>query len=120
MILIRSCKPSLISSSASQVGPLKEIFKHCSSFGKGNKEERQPEDVPKGHFAVYVGKNRRRYIVPISWLSHPEFQCLLQLAEEEFGYQHEMGIIIPCEEVVFRSIASNIRLRRRNDYKWLF
>ncbi|KAL0386900.1 UNVERIFIED_CONTAM: Auxin-responsive protein SAUR50 [Sesamum radiatum] len=64
---------------------------------------------PKGIFAVYVGENRSRYIVPISFLSHPEFQCLLRRAEEEFGFDHEMGLTIPCEEVVFRSLTSMLR-----------
>ena len=110
MGLTRSCKASSISS-ALQVGPLKEIFKRCSSFGKGDKEKGQPEDAHKGHlahFAVYVGENRRRYMVPISWLSHPGFQCLLQLA----GFRHERGIIIPCQQEVFQSPVA-----RRHDYK---
>ncbi|KAG6774705.1 hypothetical protein POTOM_022071 [Populus tomentosa] len=50
------------------------------------------------------GENRSRYIVPISILSSPEFQTLLQQAEEEFGFDHDMGLTIPCEEVVFQSI----------------
>ncbi|XP_059440651.1 protein SMALL AUXIN UP-REGULATED RNA 12 [Corylus avellana] len=87
-----------------QTTPFKQIIKRCSSFGKKqsfNQEEGLPYDVPKGHFAVYVGENRSRYIVPISWLTHPEFQNLLQRAEEEFGFNHDMGLTIPCEEVVF-------------------
>jgi len=67
-------------------------------------QEGLPLDVPKGHFVVYVGENRSRYIVPISILSSPEFQTLLQQAEEEFGFDHDMGLTIPCEEVVFQSI----------------
>ncbi|CAN1122532.1 Auxin-responsive protein SAUR50 [Linum perenne] len=87
---------------------LKQILKRCSSFGKSD-HGGLPEDVPKGHFAVYVGEKRSRYIVPISWLEHPEFQILLQRAQEEFGFKHEMGLTIPCEEVVFRSLTSIIR-----------
>ncbi|KAI4376088.1 hypothetical protein MLD38_013882 [Melastoma candidum] len=86
---------------------LKQILKRCSSLGKkinvGYDEDGLPLDVPKGHFAIYVGENRTRYIVPISVLDHPEFQCLLRQAEEEFGFDHDMGLTIPCEEVVFRS-----------------
>ncbi|XP_050227841.1 auxin-responsive protein SAUR50-like [Mercurialis annua] len=91
---------------------LKQILKRCSSFGKKNGFDHHqdlPYDVPKGHFAVYVGENRSRYIVPLSWLDHPEFQNLLQRAEEEYGFKHDMGITIPCEEVVFRSLAAVIR-----------
>ncbi|XP_057788572.1 auxin-responsive protein SAUR50-like [Salvia miltiorrhiza] len=94
-----------------QTAVLKQILKKCSSLGKrhGYDEEELPVDVPKGHFAVYVGENRSRYIVPISFLAHPDFQRLLSRAEEEFGFDHEMGLTIPCEEVVFRSLTSMLR-----------
>ncbi|XP_027354820.1 auxin-responsive protein SAUR50-like [Abrus precatorius] len=92
---------------------LKQILKRCSSLGKkqqhGYDDDGLPVDVPKGHFAVYVGENRSRYIVPISFLTHPEFQSLLRQAEEEFGFDHDMGLTIPCEEVVFRSLTSTMR-----------
>ncbi|KAJ4716667.1 Auxin-induced protein [Melia azedarach] len=100
------------SSKLSQKAVIKQILKRCSSLGKnkhGYDEDGLPLDVPKGHFAVYVGQNRSRYIVPISFLTHPEFQCLLRQAEEEFGFDHDMGLTIPCEEVVFRSLTSMLR-----------
>ncbi|CAN4107429.1 unnamed protein product [Withania somnifera] len=90
---------------------LKQILIRCSSLGmkQGYDYEYQlPTDVPKGHFAVYVGENRTRFIVPISFLTLPEFQCLLRQAEEEFGFHHEMGITIPCEEVVFRTLTNSM------------
>ncbi|KAL3730836.1 hypothetical protein ACJRO7_027804 [Eucalyptus globulus] len=96
-----------------QAAFIKQILKRCSSLGKKlhgyDPEDGLPFDVPKGHFAVYVGESRGRYIVPLSFLSHPDFQCLLQQAEEEFGFDHDMGITLPCEEVVFQSLASIIR-----------
>ncbi|XP_075475416.1 auxin-responsive protein SAUR50-like [Primulina tabacum] len=95
----------------SQATALRQILKRCSSLGKKNgydTEDGLPVDVPKGHFALYVGRNRSRYIVPISLLTHPEFQVLLRQAEEEFGFDHEMGLTIPCEEVVFRSLTSSM------------
>ncbi|CAK7346230.1 unnamed protein product [Dovyalis caffra] len=90
-----------------QTAVIKQILKRCSSLGRKqgyHDPEGLPLDVPKGHFVVYVGENRSRYIVPISILSSPEFQTLLQQAEEEFGFDHDMGLTIPCEEVVFQSI----------------
>ncbi|XP_022962631.1 auxin-responsive protein SAUR50-like [Cucurbita moschata] len=92
----------------------RHILRRCSSFGMRNgwnEDGDLPDDVPKGHFAVYVGENRSRYIVPISWLAHPQFQSLLQRAEEEFGFNHDLGITIPCEEVVFRSLTAMINIR---------
>ncbi|PKA48779.1 Auxin-induced protein 6B [Apostasia shenzhenica] len=99
-----------------QAAILKHILKRCSSLGKrqgmagaaAGEEEGLPVDVPKGHFAVYVGENRSRFIVPISLLARPEFQSLLQAAEEEFGFHHDMGLTIPCEEVVFRSLTASM------------
>ncbi|KAK9023778.1 hypothetical protein V6N11_003976 [Hibiscus sabdariffa] len=94
-----------------QTAVIKQILKRCSSLGKKQSYDEQglPLDVPKGHFVVYVGENRSRYIVPISFLTRPEFQTLLHQAEEEFGFGHDMGLTIPCEEVVFQSLTSMLR-----------
>ncbi|KAK8585167.1 hypothetical protein V6N13_139102 [Hibiscus sabdariffa] len=95
-----------------QTAVIKQILKRCSSIGKKQNcddEQGLPLDVPKGHFVVYVGENRSRYIVPISFLNRPEFQSLLHQAEEEFGFDHERGLTIPCEEDVFQSLTSTLR-----------
>ncbi|KAK9052051.1 hypothetical protein SSX86_028679 [Deinandra increscens subsp. villosa] len=69
-------------------------------------------DVPRGHFSVYVGENNmKRFIVPLSYLKHPLFQTLLDLAEEEFGYTHPKGgLTFPCKEETFIELVNNIRL----------
>ncbi|MED6189127.1 Auxin-responsive protein saur50 [Stylosanthes scabra] len=84
---------------------LKQILKRCSSLGKN--KQGFDNDVPKGHFVVYVGENRSRYIVPISILRCPSFQTLLHQAEEEFGFDHEGGLTIPCDEDVFESLLTS-------------
>ncbi|KMT01087.1 hypothetical protein BVRB_9g223420 [Beta vulgaris subsp. vulgaris] len=71
----------------------------------------QRAEVPKGCIPVYVGDqgDRKRYVVPLSYLSHPAFQDLLQLAEEEFGFNHSMGgLTIPCSEETFIELTSEI------------
>ncbi|TXG64687.1 hypothetical protein EZV62_011681 [Acer yangbiense] len=51
-------------------------------------------DVPKGHLAVYVGESQmKRFIIPVSFLNQPSFQELLRKAEEEFGFNHPMGVV---------------------------
>ncbi|CAA3033642.1 auxin-responsive protein SAUR50-like [Olea europaea var. sylvestris] len=100
------------SNKLSQAALIKQIMKRCSSLTKkhaGYDEEGLPVDVPKGHFVVYVGENRSRYIVPISFLNKPEFRILLQRAEEEFGFDHDMGLTIPCKEDDFQSLTSMLR-----------
>ncbi|KAI4297707.1 hypothetical protein L6164_037584 [Bauhinia variegata] len=65
-------------------------------------------DVPKGYFAVYVGESeKRRFIIPVSFLNQPSFQKLLSMAEEEFGFSHPMGgLTIPCREETFINLTS--------------
>ncbi|KAI3855440.1 hypothetical protein MKX03_025398 [Papaver bracteatum] len=67
-------------------------------------------DVPKGHCAVYVGETeKKRFVVPVSYLNHPAFQDLLSRAEEEFGYNHPMGgLTIPCKVSAFVDLTSQL------------
>ncbi|KAE8008661.1 hypothetical protein FH972_005153 [Carpinus fangiana] len=66
------------------------------------------KSVPKGYFAVYVGVDqKKRFVVPISYLNEPSFQGLLSTAEEEFGFDHPMGgLTIPCREDIFINLTS--------------
>jgi len=68
-------------------------------------------NVPKGHVAVYVGDlEKKRFVVPISYLKHPLFLDLLNRAEEEFGFNHPMGgLTIPCKEEAFINLTSQMR-----------
>ncbi|KAK4797822.1 hypothetical protein SAY86_030148 [Trapa natans] len=64
-------------------------------------------NVPKGHFAVYLGETGRRFVVPLWYLKNPSFQDLLDMAEEEFGFNHPMGgLTIPCSEEYFVGLMS--------------
>ncbi|XP_051134581.1 auxin-induced protein 15A-like [Andrographis paniculata] len=70
--------------------------------------ERRSLEVPKGHLAVYVGENdeKKRFVVPVSYLNHSSFQELLSQAEEEFGFYHPMGgLTIPCSEDFFADLT---------------
>ncbi|KAL8543144.1 hypothetical protein ACS0TY_003875 [Phlomoides rotata] len=69
-------------------------------------------DVPKGHLAVYIGedeKEKKRFVIPVSYLNHPLFQELLFQAEEEFGFHHLMGgLTIPCSQDLFTDLISGL------------
>lgn len=60
--------------------------------------------VPKGFFAVCVGEEMRRFVIPTEYLGHWAFEKLLRKAEDEFGFQHEGALRIPCDVEVFESI----------------
>jgi SAUR family protein len=67
-------------------------------------------NIPKGYLAVYVGEEeKKRFVVPISYLHEPIFQQFLCKAEEEFGFNHPMGgLTIPCREDIFVTVTSQL------------
>ncbi|CDY25465.1 BnaC09g39800D [Brassica napus] len=80
---------------------------------------RASSSAPKGFLAVYVGESqKKRYVVPISYLTQPSFQALLRRrdmwcqfhSEEEFGFDHPMGgLTIPCPEDIFINVTSRLQ-----------
>ncbi|KAL6547824.1 hypothetical protein OROHE_009529 [Orobanche hederae] len=76
--------------------------------------ERRPAEVSKGHIAIYVGENeKKRFVIPVSYLNHPSFQELLFQAEEEFGLgNHPMGgLTIPCSQDIYVDFISALSRR---------
>lgn len=78
------------------------------TISKSDKYEEQrcestyvPEDVKEGHFAVIAecGKEEepKRFVLPLSCLTNPIFVRLLEQAEEEYGFDHEGALTIPCK-----------------------
>ena len=80
------------------------------SLSNSRKGASMAVDVPKGHFAVYVGESeKKRFIVPVSLLSQSSFQDLLIQAEDEYGFDHPMGgLTIPCSEDTFIDLISSL------------
>ncbi|KAA0049690.1 auxin-induced protein 15A-like [Cucumis melo var. makuwa] len=80
------------------------------SSSTGNRESPKAVDVPKGYFTVYVGEEqKKRFVIPLSYLNQPSFQDLLSQAKEEFGYNHPMGgITIPCSEEIFQNLTQSL------------
>ncbi|XP_044495264.1 auxin-responsive protein SAUR72-like [Mangifera indica] len=72
--------------------------------------------VPKGFLAVCVGKELKRFIIPTKYLSHQAFGILLREAEEEFGFQQEGVLKIPCEVCVFEKILKVVEEKRDEFY----
>ena len=83
-------------------------FLQRSLSNSSNKSASVALDVPKGHFAVYVGDHeKKRFVVPVLLLSQPLFQELLVQVEDEFGFDHAMGgLTIPCSEDAFIDLIS--------------
>ncbi|XP_023731937.1 auxin-responsive protein SAUR23 [Lactuca sativa] len=74
--------------------------------------KKNQRDVPKGHLAVYVGETqKKRFVVPLSYLDQPLFQDLLRRSEEEYGFYHPMGgLTIPCHEETFVYLSAQLHV----------
>lgn len=70
--------------------------KSHSDFGDDSKYV--PQDVKEGHFAVIAadGGEMKRFVGALSYLVHPRFLELLDKAAEEYGFDHEGALTIPC------------------------
>ncbi|KAJ4977627.1 hypothetical protein NE237_008407 [Protea cynaroides] len=68
-----------------------------------------PEDVKEGHFAVIAQDDHgqpKRLVVALSYLKHPAFIRLLELAAEEFGFVQEGALTIPCRSTELERILA--------------
>ncbi|MCD7454842.1 hypothetical protein HAX54_026213 [Datura stramonium] len=59
-----------------------------------NESRDVPEDVKEGHFAVIATDDDelKRFVVPLSCLTHPLFLRLLEQAAEVYGFDHEANL----------------------------
>ncbi|KAG8376600.1 hypothetical protein BUALT_Bualt09G0080400 [Buddleja alternifolia] len=71
--------------------------------------ENVPEDVKEGHFAIVAAKNEKpiRFVVELCVLQHPAFLKLLQMAEEEYGFQQKGALAVPCRPDELRRILQD-------------
>ncbi|KAK9170383.1 hypothetical protein Syun_002523 [Stephania yunnanensis] len=76
--------------------------------------------TPTGFFAIYVGEERQRFVVPTSYLSHPVFRMLLEKAYDEFGFQQKNGLVLPCSVSTFQEAVSAVECcHGQFDLGWL-
>ncbi|XP_075494703.1 auxin-responsive protein SAUR32-like [Primulina tabacum] len=66
--------------------------------------------VRKGCLAIMVGQGaeQRRFVIPVEYLNHPRFTQLLKEAEEEYGFNQEGAISIPCHVEEFSEVTDLI------------
>ncbi|XP_060174551.1 auxin-induced protein X15-like [Lycium barbarum] len=74
-----------------------------------------PKDVKEGHFVVHAiddGKPRR-FVLDLSYLADPGFLRLLEQAEEEFGFEQEGVLAIPCGHSDLEKILESRKKNKR-------
>ncbi|XP_019156975.1 PREDICTED: uncharacterized protein LOC109153574 [Ipomoea nil] len=88
-------------------------------FDKFENSKDVANDVKEGHFTVMAVDNDdkvKRFIVPLSCLRNPCFLRLLEKAAEEYGFQHEGALMLPCRpSELDRILANQYNGRSEND-----
>ncbi|KAE8668435.1 GATA protein [Hibiscus syriacus] len=64
--------------------------------------------TPSGFFAVYVGEDGERFVVPTSFLSHPLFKMLLDKSYNEYGFEQRDKLIAPCSVSTFQQVVNAV------------
>lgn len=99
----------------------KKLAKKVKDISRGESKESQHEyllreredesslaTTPTGFFAVYVGEERERFVVPTSFLSHPLFKMLLEKSYDEFGFEQRNRLVVPCSVSTFQEVVNAV------------
>uniref|UniRef100_A0A0E0KUY6 Uncharacterized protein n=1 Tax=Oryza punctata TaxID=4537 RepID=A0A0E0KUY6_ORYPU len=96
----------------------KKFLKRTLSFtdsGGGGASPAGTTPPPRGHLAVCVGPTAQRFVIPTEYLKHRAFAALLREAEEEFGFQQEGVLRIPCEVPAFEAILKAVEKNKKDN-----
>ncbi|GLT56657.1 hypothetical protein SLA2020_296850 [Shorea laevis] len=82
-----------------------EYCYHWAMWPSVHEKNAIPKDVPKGHLVVYVGEKLRRFVIKVSLLEHPLFKALLDQAKDEYDFNADSKLCIPCDESLFLHVV---------------
>lgn len=97
--------------------PHMTLLLHLAHTGSGKNKDMSTgsssgrHSIPKGCLAVKVGQEgeeQQRFVVPVSYFNHPLFLRLLKVAEDEYGFDQQGPITLPCHVTEFRNIRGLI------------
>ncbi|MBA0740123.1 hypothetical protein Gogos_013345 [Gossypium gossypioides] len=106
-----------------KMGSLKKLAKKVKTMRGGDGEESKYElllrefeemtspttaSTPSGSFAIYVGENEERFVVPTNFLSHPLFKMLLEKSYNEYGFQQRDKLVVPCSVSTFQEVVNAV------------
>ncbi|KAI3765477.1 hypothetical protein L2E82_15512 [Cichorium intybus] len=90
--------------------PAKEPSHHdylLKKYGEeGCTEPYTTTPTPTGFFAIYVGDEPRRFVVPTGYLSHPLFKMLLEKAYDDEEWNNRL--VVPCSVTAFQEVVSAV------------
>ncbi|XWS66656.1 hypothetical protein CRYUN_Cryun05aG0219300 [Craigia yunnanensis] len=104
-----------------KMASLKKLAKKVKGMGGGDREQPQYEcllrefekmsptaSTPSGFFAIYVGEEEERFVVPTSFLSHPLFKMLLEKSYNEYGFEQRNKLVVPCSVSTFQEVVNAV------------
>ncbi|KAB5552992.1 hypothetical protein DKX38_010303 [Salix brachista] len=106
--------------SGKKIGSFKRLAKKVKDISRNKCKQSHRECLLRGHnfddavtpptgfFAIYVGDDRERFVVPTSSLSHPLFKMLLEKSYDEFGFQQRNGLVVPCNVSTFQEVLNAV------------
>ncbi|KAD6795716.1 hypothetical protein E3N88_06612 [Mikania micrantha] len=62
--------------------------------------------TPRGFFAIYVGDEPRRFVVPTAHLSHPLFKMLMEKAYDD--EEQNNRLVVSCSVTVFEKVVNTV------------
>ncbi|KAL4296052.1 hypothetical protein GQ457_12G010690 [Hibiscus cannabinus] len=71
-----------------------------------------PDYIKEGYFTVFAvkGKETQRYVIELDNLTNPAFLSLLELAQEEYGFQQKGVLCLPCRPTELHDILKHWKL----------
>ncbi|KAL2892540.1 Auxin-responsive protein SAUR40 [Bienertia sinuspersici] len=88
--------------------------KICNYDDEGRNHEKH--EARRGFVPILVGtceEEEERFMVPLGLMKHPSIVDLLQLSANEFGYNHQGVLHIPCESHHFRGVIGSISSKKK-------
>ncbi|WCJ34288.1 SAUR-like auxin-responsive protein family [Euphorbia peplus] len=92
-----------------------DLSSHQESLLREVEEEQEEDDsrtprieTPNGFFAVYVGEERERFVVPTNYLNHPLLKMLLEKSYNEFGFAQQSKLVVPCSVSTFQEVVNAV------------
>ncbi|KAJ4705281.1 Auxin-responsive protein [Melia azedarach] len=89
----------------------KQSYKQC--LLEENEDMAPMATTPTGFFAIYVGEEQERFVVPTGFLSHPLFKMLLEKSYNEFGFEQKDRLVVPCSVSAFQEIVNAVECSNR-------
>ncbi|KAK9064404.1 hypothetical protein SSX86_015786 [Deinandra increscens subsp. villosa] len=83
-----------------------ELWKYKRLIRANDEDECTPS-TPIGFFAIYVGDERQRFLIPTHYLSHPLFKMLLEKAYNDENQKSRL--VMPCSVPAFLEVVNMVK-----------